>query len=232
MSLHLLPNRLSDDQDLTLVLPKEVLEVVKSLQHLIVENEKEARKYIFQLLPREEALKLKIYLLNEHTSEKELDLLTKRVLKNKEEWGVLSDAGLPSISDPAYRIVTKLRKHAYPIKVYAGPSAPIYALLLSGFAGDAFSYHGYLPRKEEELTGKLQELEKKSKKDSGVQIWIDAPYRTQKMVDICLKSLQPTTLFSVSINLTSSKEKVIVDKVASWKKIRFEKEPAVFLLKA
>ncbi len=232
MTLHLLPNLLSEEQDPHLALPLQVAKIVQKLDFLICESEKGGRRFLSLFLPRDKWEKIPLYTLNEHTLEKEIQDLCRLVVKSKKEGGAISDAGLPSLSDPMHKLTFLLQKEQYPISVYAGPSAPIYALMLSGFSGERFSYHGYLPRKEEELEAYLKKIEKESQNEKSTQIWIEAPYRTQKMVSCCLNTLSSKTWFGVFQNLGSSSQNTYLGTIFQWKqkKKEFSKGPSVFLL--
>jgi 16S rRNA (cytidine1402-2'-O)-methyltransferase len=164
-------------------------------------------------------------LLNEHTSD--LQTLIEPLLKGQ-TWGLISDAGLPCIADPGADLVFLAHQKKIDIKTFIGPSSIIMALQLSGFGGQKFTFHGYLPREIPALENKLKELEQ----EGGTHIWIEAPYRSLKMLEIAKNTLKPQTKLCVAINLTSENERVQSALVATWKQSSFpiEKEPAVFLI--
>ena len=114
------------------------------------------------------------------------------------------------------------------VKTFVGPSSIIMALQLSGSGGQQFSFHGYLPREPNEVENKIRELEKKP----GTHIWIEAPYRSAKMLEALKKVLQPQTKLCVAVNLTMPTQRLLSQTVARWKTTNFilEKEPAVFLI--
>jgi len=104
------------------------------------------------------------------------------------------------------------------------------ALQLSGFSGQQFSFHGYLPREIPDLEKKLLELERLS--ESATQIWIEAPYRSAKMLDALKRLLKPNTRLCIAVQLTMPNQRVVSAPISRWKSHPFpiEKEPAVFLL--
>lgn len=232
MSIHLLPNGLSSEERLVEILSPQVGQIISQIDALVCESEKGARAYLSSFLLREKWKKIPLFLLNEHTTEKELSELFTTILQGKKCWGILSDTGLASISDPASRLVFLLRKKNFPIFTYAGPCAPIFALMLCGFSGESFTYHGYLPRKEEELFQALKQIEREAHQQQRVQIWMDAPYRTPKMIQACLSLFYPSRWFGVAANLNSKQQKILSLPVQAWKKqsLTLGKVPAVFLL--
>ncbi len=227
-NLVLLPNLLADDPHLVDTLPACLKKVVGELKALIAESEKGGRKYLslFSRSPRT----VPIYLLNEHTQEDEIQTL----LASMDEglWGVVSDAGLCSIADPGARLVTLARKKGIPTQVYPGPSSIVLALMLSGFSAQSFSFHGYLPRKEGDLKKKLIELQKYAQVHKSTQIWIEAPYRSQKMLEFLKREIRSDFSLAVAASLCYSNERVLVMDLKKWRKSKVElkKEPTVFLL--
>lgn len=229
--LILLPNLLDDEADAALHLPAATGEIVSSLQGLIAESEKPARRYLRRFISHEEMAALPLRTLNEHSQPGEVDLLLEPMLQG-ETWGLISDAGLPCIADPGSDLVAKAQKKGIAVQTLAGPSSILMALQLSGFTGQRFAFHGYLPREAPLLEKQILELEKKSKHDQSSQIWIEAPYRSAKLLDMLKQTLHPSTRLCVAVRLTSPHQRSVSLPIAEWRKFSFplEKEPAVFLL--
>lgn len=223
--LYLLPNLLDESLPVEPFLPLSVNAAVASLQGLIAESEKMARRYLRRFLSHEAMAQMPLRELNEHT--KELSDLLQPLLAGQ-TWGLISDAGLPCIADPGADLVWLAHQKHVAVETFVGPSSLIMALQLSGFSGQRFSFHGYLPRELAELEPKIKELEKRG----DTQIWIEAPYRSAKMLETLLKTLQPQTKLCVAVQLTTPRQRVLSQTVAQWKGKSFplEKEPAVFLL--
>lgn len=226
--LLLLPNLLDEEGQISAFFPANLGERVSSLQGVFCESEKEARRYLRRFLSHEAMQKVVLVLLNEHTqcSSSLLDPLLKG-----ESWGILSDAGLPCLADPGADLVALAHQKNIVVEPIAGPCSLIFALQLSGFSGQNFSFHGYLPRESEPLEKKLLSLEKRASEET--QIWIEAPYRTEKMRQTVCALLQPQTLLCIASSLTTVRQRVLSAPISVWRKDRqaFEKEPAVFLLK-
>ena len=227
--LLLLPNLLDESLPYETFLPASVKAAVASLQGLIAESEKAGRRYARRFLSHEEMARLPLKTLNEHTPEAELNSLILPMEKG-EVWGLISDAGLPCIADPGAPLVATANQKKIPVETFAGPCSLVFALQLSGFFGQNFSFHGYLPREIPDLEQTLGDLEKRSR--SGTQIWIEAPYRSSKMLEILKRILHPATRLCVAVNLTMPNQRVLSQTAEKWKSDPFslQKEPAVFLL--
>lgn len=225
--LLLLPNLLDESQSADLFLPATVAPAIATLNGLIAESEKAARRYLRRFLSHEKMQAVPLALLNEHTSHV-APLL--KPLERGQTWGLLSDAGLPCIADPGAKLVALAREKGIEIETFVGPCSLMLALQLSGFSGQHFSFHGYLPREEKSLTQVLRTLEEHAL--NHTHIWIEAPYRTQKMVEILKRTLQPNTYLCVASNLTLPSQTCISQRISKWKSsaFHFEKQPAVFLL--
>lgn len=217
--LLLLPNFLGDASLLSLPLE----DVVISLDGLIAESEKGGRKFLRRFSARE----MPIRLLNEHTPPEELHSLVSP-LKRGEKWGLVSDAGLPCIADPGSDLVSLAREEGIEIETFAGPCSILFALQLSGFSGQCFAFHGYLPRDPSELRRKIGHLEKEAKE--ATQIWIETPYRSVRMLEILKEILHPTTRLCIALNLTLPEQRVFSFPLSHWKGRSIEKAPAVFLI--
>lgn len=227
--LILLPNVLDETLPHEPFLPISVEGAVKRIQGLFVESEKSARRYLRRFLSHDQMTLIPLRLLNEHTNPKELDDLLKVVLQG-EVWGIVSDGGLPCIADPGADLVWLARKAGVEVETLTGPSSILMALQLSGFSGQQFVFHGYLPREEALLAKAIRDMEQ----NGGLytQIWIEAPYRSAKMLEFLKTSLHPDTRLCVAVQLATPAQRVGSYPVRHWRAIDFPlaKEPAVFLI--
>lgn len=228
--LILLPNLLDETLDHERFLPSVLSSTIKTLDGLIAESEKSGRRYLRRFLSHDQMTKIPIRLLNEHTTKQEVIELLSPLLKG-ETWGLISDAGLPCIADPGSELISLAHEKGVRLETIFGPSSILMALQLSGFSGQRFSFHGYLPREIPHLKQTILTLEKRSKIE-GTQIWIEAPYRSAKMLEHVKEMLQPKTLLCIAANLTMPNEKVASMSIKKWKIFSFplSKEPAVFLI--
>jgi 16S rRNA (cytidine1402-2'-O)-methyltransferase len=150
-------------------------------------------------------------------------------------WGLLSDAGLPCIADPGAPLVSLARKNKVQIETYPGPSSIVFALQLSGFPAQKFTFHGYLPRESPALEQAIAALEHRSRTENSSQVFIEAPYRSAKLLTSLISHLKPTTGLCVATNLTSAAEQVVCASIAEWKQgplVELGKQPTVFVVYA
>jgi 16S rRNA (cytidine1402-2'-O)-methyltransferase len=225
--LYLLPNLLTEEADVNF-LPAVLPTIMQNLQGLIAESEKGARRYLKIFL---KGKNLPIKILSEHTKKEDFSSFLDPLLKG-ENWGIISDAGLPCLADPGSALVFMAREQGIKIEALAGPSSIIMALMLSGFPAQVFTFNGYLPREEKELRTKVLCLEKQAFLEKKTQIWIETPYRVKSHLEILLKTLNDNTLLCLAMNLTSLHERVLGKRIREWKKEKVEigKELCVFLL--
>ncbi len=233
MTLYLLPNLLDEAQSWEPFLPKSVQETVATLDGLIAESEKAGRRYLRRFVDHDRMAATPIRLLNEHTPPSEIGELLQPILKG-EQWGLISDAGLPCVADPGSPLVLMAQEKKIRLAAIPGPSSMMMALQLSGLCGQRFAFHGYLPRELPDLKRALQEIETRSKQEDATQIWIEAPYRSGKMASFAIETLQPSTLFCIALDLTFLSQSVRTQPVLRWRKETLEigKQPAVFLMQA
>jgi 16S rRNA (cytidine1402-2'-O)-methyltransferase len=173
-----------------------------------------------------------IRLLNEHSnSQSWCELL--EPLKKGEIWGLVSDAGLACIADPGAELVSLARKAGIQVRAVLGPCSIIHALMLSGFSGQQFIFHGYLPKDREIRQKKLKNMEKSAISEGFTQIFMEAPYRSHTLLREGLEILHEETQLTVAWDIDCPGETVITARVASWKRQALpsiEKKPAIFLI--
>jgi 16S rRNA (cytidine1402-2'-O)-methyltransferase len=189
------------------------------LDALIAESEKGGRAY----LKRHGLGVLPVYLLNEHTKDIQ-DLLSLK----EPRVGLISDAGMPCLADPGSLLVFSARKRNIEIVAFPGPSSILLGFMLSGFSGQSFTFHGYLQRDGSELAKQIRSFPKKT-----TQIFIEAPYRNDKMVQYLLKNLHDRDQLCIAWNLTGPDEGVVSQSVKEWKASpppSLDKKPAIFLV--
>jgi len=231
----LLPNLLDDQAtDHRNFFPQSVDQTVASLDGLIAESKKAGRHFLKRFsFPSPKTFRdIPIRLLNEHTSPQEMEELFALVQKEG-TWGVVSDCGLPCLADPGAKLVAFARQKGIEVRAFVGPSSLMLALMLSGFSGQAFAFHGYLPKEKEALKQKILNLQDRAKKEQATQLFIEAPYRTPKLLEMLLFTLSDQTLLCVAWDLTMPTEGIISWPVKKWKSTSYpslQDKPAVFLI--
>lgn len=208
------------------------LRKIYEIKEFIVESEKAARaflKVIEHPLPQSDFV---FHLLNEHSKEKEdLTPFFKNCLKG-ESLGLLSDAGIPCVADPGNRAVAFAHKNKIKVIPLSGPSSIYMALMASGFNGQNFVFHGYLPVEQPLRIKKIRTLEQTLLSTGQTQIFMETPYRNEKLLEQLLDLLRSQTKLCVAANISNENEIIISKEVANWdiKEINVHKEPAIFLI--
>jgi 16S rRNA (cytidine1402-2'-O)-methyltransferase len=229
--IFLLPNLFEFESDYKKHLPPVIEEILNGVNGLIAESEKAGRRYLIKFLDRKLANDLPILLLNEHTKKSDMQDVISNV---KGPWALISDSGLPCIADPGSDLIRLAYKHNIEVEAIVGPSAVIMAIMLSGLSHGGFAFHGYLPKENDELKGKLKIIQKNSIDIS--QSFIDAPYRFLKMLNFLVETLDDNTHLFVGMNLMLKDQKTYLHPISHWKKLMkvedFPKKAlAVFVIK-
>lgn len=215
-------------------IPGFVQNIIRELEVLIVENIQSAVSYLQWIGDTKPEYEIRFFVLNKKTPIHEISSFLKP-LKEGENAGLLSEAGCPAVADPGSELVKMA--HAQNIKVspLVGPSSILLALMGSGFNGQQFTFHGYLPIEKSPRQKKIQQLEQESKQYSRTQIFMEAPYRNDAIVKDVIRSCAPDTRFCTATDLTLPDELIISKAVSEWKNFSqpsLNKRPTIFLLSA
>lgn len=230
--LYLIPVTLGDSK-LAAVIPQEVQQCVRTLQYFVAENPKSARAYLKQVGMTKPLQELHIATLNEHTPDAAVAEMVAPLLAGHDV-GVMSEAGCPGIADPGAKLVRHAHQRAIRVVPLVGPSSILLALMASGLNGQSFAFHGYLPVADVERERVLRELEQQSRRLKQTQIFIETPYRNQKLLHSILGVCASATLLCVAADITLVGEDIRTKTVAAWKKTppQLDRRPALFLLLA
>ena len=202
------------------VIPETALAITRQLRYFIVEDIRSARRFL-RLIDREFPIDdTQFFLLNEHINDSGIESYLDPVLKGHDA-GIMSEAGLPCIADPGAKIVALAHRRNIVIKPLSGPSSIILALIASGFNGQNFTFHGYLPVKPEERKSRLRELEKKTK-EGYAQIFMETPYRNQHMFETIINSCNPEVRLCIAADITLPSESILTKRISEWKRIKTE----------
>jgi len=229
--LYLIPTRLGENAPLE-VLPISIKKIIESVDYYIVENEKTARRFIKAVNTKKSQQSLKIFLLNKFTNPLELPAFLDPCLSGKPV-GLLSEAGCPGIADPGADIVRLAHEKDIKVVPLVGPSSILLSLMSSGMNGQNFAFNGYLPIDKDERKRQIKQLEKISSTLDQTQIFIETPYRNNKMVEDLCKHLQNSTRVCIACDITLPTEYIKTKTVAEWKSIKLDlhKRPTIFLIK-
>ncbi len=232
-TLYLLPCTLGDtpaDQ----VLPRHVIDLARRLRHYVVEHPKTARQFLSALKHEQPIQSLHFATLNEHTESRELEALLAPLLAG-EDVGIVSEAGCPGIADPGADLVELAHRRGIRVVPLVGPSSILLALMASGLNGQCFAFHGYLPVNDAERDKTIASLEAESAKRRQTQMFIETPYRNEKLFAALLARCRPQTKLCVACDITLPTEQIQTRSIAQWKTQpapQLNKRPSLFLLLA
>lgn len=229
-ALYLIPVTLGDVEHRR-VLPEYNREVILSIRHFIVENVRTARRFLKKTEPSIVIDDLVFYELNKHTSAEEVTGYLAPLAKG-ESVGVISEAGCPAVADPGADVVAIAQRKKLKVVPLVGPSSIILSVMASGFNGQSFAFHGYLPIEPDERAKKLKTLEQRAYSESQTQLFIETPYRNHKMIEDILQNCRPQTKLCIAANITCEGEYIQTRTVKDWKGHvpELSKIPCIFLL--
>ena len=228
--LYLIPTTLGE-MNADDVLPQTIKRAIDFIDYYIVENEKTARKSIKIVHDDKKQSELKLFLLNKHTNVKEhLDFI--KPLLEGHNVGLMSEAGCPGVADPGAVIVKIAHEKGIQVVPLVGPSSILLALMASGMNGQSFTFNGYLPIDKSEKKQALKGLEKLSFDKNQSQLFIETPYRNNKLLEDILQTLQPNTLLCVACDITLPSEYIKTMPVNLWKKLKVDlhNRPCIFII--
>ena len=229
--LFLIPAYLSDESPIDYFAPS-IKEYILKTDYFFVENEKTARKVIKFFAPEKKQSDLKLFLLDKYSESNDLKEAQK-LMKSGQDFGLLSEAGLPCIADPGNVMVKWCHENNVKVIPINGPSSIILALISSGFNGQEFTFHGYLPIDKEQKKKQILFLEHQVQKSGYSQIFMETPYRNNQLLEDLIKFLNPNTKLCIAANINHPTEEFIKTlKISDWKnkKPELHKIPAVFVL--
>ncbi len=228
--LYLIPTTLGecDSQD---VLPQFINRAILFIDYYIVENEKTARKSIKTVAPQKVQANLIISLLNKHTEIVDHKKMIQPCLEGQ-NIGLMSEAGCPGIADPGAVIIKLAHEKGIQVVPLVGPSSILLAMMSSGMNGQNFAFNGYLPIENSDKKLAIKALEKLSVDKNQSQIFIETPFRNNKMLEGILQALQPATFLCVATDITLPTEYIKTKRVSEWKneKIDLHNRPTIFII--
>ena len=228
--LYLIPSPLGENAPME-VLPLTVRKVIGEVTHFIVENEKDARRFIKRISPKKDQSLLQLYPLNKFTSPEEI-LTYLDPIQEGITMGVVSDAGCPGVADPGADIVSLAHSQKIAVIPLVGPSSILLSLMGSGFSGQNFSIHGYLPKDRKDRIKTLKIYEFESRKKGYTQIFMDTPYRNMNVLEDLLNELADHTQICIASNITLHNQRIRTMSVEDWRENAYDlsKSPCVFLI--
>ena len=229
-NLFLIPCTLGDTTPLE-VLPLLVKKTIENIDIYIVENEKNARRFIKSICPKKSQPSLNFSIINKYTDATEIPEMLTPCLQGKNV-GVISDAGCPGIADPGATVVEQAHKKGIKVVPLVGPSSILLAMMASGFNGQNFSFNGYLPIEKGERKLEIKRLERLSVEQNQSQLFIETPYRNNQMLESLTGTLHPQTYICVACDITLTTEYIKTHTANDWKNIKVDlhKRPTLFII--
>ena len=228
--VYLIPSFLSENAVETI--PQYVIDSVKKCSVIFAENERTARRFL-KAMDREIVIDNFEWHTIHKAEEQQVEVFRKKIKEGK-NIAIISEAGCPGVADPGQILINEAQQLNAEIKPLVGPGSILLALMASGLNGQHFSFLGYLPIDNGERIKKLKQIEEESSRKKCTQIFIETPYRNNKMLETILQHANPNTRLCIAAELTSKNEFIKTKTIANWKKekIDLHKKPVIFLLQA
>lgn len=206
--------------------PLQNAQIINQLNYFAVENIRTARRFLKKINRNIDIDQLHFIELNKKTTDEELSIIIK-ILKEGDDIGVMSESGCPGIADPGQEICKRAHQDNIRVIPLIGPSSILMALMASGLNGQQFTFHGYLPIKENEITQKLNKLTK----IPGAHIFIETPYRNAKLLQILVEKLPKNKRLCVAMDVNGKNEKIITKEIHEMKDVELyiKKQPTIFI---
>lgn len=230
--LYLIPITLGDSAPLE-VLPISNKRAIEQIDHYIAENEKTARAFIKRLSSGKSQSDLHFEQLNKFTEPSIIPEFLNPCLEGK-DIGLMSEAGCPGVADPGADIVKIAHQKGIQVVPLVGPSSILLALMASGLNGQRFAFNGYLPIESSDRKKAIKQLEKKSREEDQAQIFMETPYRNDKMVADLIKFLRPETMLCIATDITLETEQIKTLAIGEWEGALWDlnKRPTIYVMQA
>ena len=228
--VYLIPSLL--DENGLHTIPPYITHALKNCQVFFVENERTSRRFLKQLWKEMMIDEYEWFTI--HKAEEQAIIFFKQKIKEGKTIGIISEAGCPGVADPGQLLVAAAQEMMVEVKPLVGPNSILLALMASGMNGQQFHFTGYLPIDNQLRMQSIKELETASKKKNCTQLFIETPYRNNQLIEVILKTCNPTTRLCIAVDITGKTEWIKTKSVAEWQKekIDIHKRPAIFLLLA
>ncbi len=219
------------DSPVDSVLPPANIAIIREVRHFVVENLRSARRFLKSCDRSIDIDSLSMVELNEHTDPADVAPMLDP-MADGHSIGVISEAGCPAVADPGADLVAVAQTRGYEVVPLVGPSSILLSLMGSGFNGQNFAFNGYLPVDTKARGLKLKEMMRRITAEHQTQIFIETPYRNNRLIaDLC-ERLPGDFRLCVASDITCSRQSIITRPLSQWKKAsyNYDKIPTIFLL--
>lgn len=219
------------DTPVTDVLPARNITLLHQVRHFVVEDLRSARRFLKSVDRDIDIDELSFVELNEHTRPEEVASML-APMEQGHDIGVISEAGCPAVADPGADLVDAAQRRGFNVIPLVGPSSIILSLMGSGFNGQSFAFAGYLPVENGKRTARLREMERLVRSRRQTQIFIETPYRNNRLIDELTKTLPGDILLCVASDITGPRQSIITLPLSKWRTRTYDynKIPTIFLL--
>jgi 16S rRNA (cytidine1402-2'-O)-methyltransferase len=213
------------------VIPADVQRITTELRYFAVENVKTTRRYLRKLDREFPIDQSTFFTLNKKVKIEELTKILGFLLAGNDV-GILSEAGCPGVADPGAQLVSLAHEHGVLIVPQVGPSSILMTLMATGFNGQAFTFHGYLPKERKDRIRKIKDMEFRANQTEETQLFMDTPFRNMNVLDDLLNELGDMTQLCIASNITSPTERIRTQSVVDWRENAYDlnKIPALFAI--
>lgn len=229
-TLYLIPNLLGESTP-ERVLPAFNTKIINDIRYYIVENIRTTRRFLKKVDKNIDIDRLTFFELNQHTDPQIIGSYIEPLLHG-EDMGIVSEAGCPAVADPGALVVELAQQKNIQVVPLVGPSSILLALMASGFNGQSFSFEGYLPIDNDKRIKRLKVLENRIYTENQTQIFIETPYRNNKIVQDFIAHCRPSTKLCIASEITTDNEFIKTKTLGRWKNScpDLSKKPTIFLL--
>ena len=147
--------------------------------------------------------------------------------------GLMSEAGLPTVADPGYELVSAAHKDGIVVKPFAGPNSMMMALMSSGLPAQQFCFDAYLPSKKDALRPAVIRLVQEIKKNAVTRIFMETAYRNNQLFETLLAHVPDSFLLCIAAGISSGEEFILTKTIKEWKEMtdhRWIELPAIYVL--
>jgi len=228
--IYLIPSLLAEDA--TETIPSYVLAAVRSCQVIFAENERTARRFLRKMDPAISIDQFEWFAI--HKAEASQVATLREKIRERKDIAIISEAGCPGIADPGQLLIAEAQRLQQPVRPLVGPSALLLALMASGLNGQHFVFHGYLPVDRGERVRRIRQIEEASRKEGSTRLFIETPYRNDRMLADILEVCQEDTRVCIASQITSPDEWIVTRTVREWRTNTpsLHKKPVIFLIQA
>ena len=229
-TLYLVPNTLGNP-DTSATIPSRIAQVVNAIDVFIVEDLRNARRYLKILNREREIDRITFHELNKHTPPELIPSFLEQAKAGKDT-AIISEAGVPGVADPGAAVVRMAHDKGIRVVPLTGPSSILLSLMASGLNGQSFCFHGYLPIQRTDRVSKIREIEQLALRKNETQVFMEAPYRNDALLSDILEHCHPSTRLCIAADITLDSEFIQARTVAEWKRKKpaLHKRPVIFLL--